>query len=103
MVDAKTIKVKILEKEYQVSCEPEEVDELRQSAHYVHDKMKEIKTNSSVVGLERLAVMVSLNIANDLLREKDKVLGVKSAQDNSVMVLAGKVEKALLRIKDKEN
>ena len=53
MVDAKTIKVKILEKEYQVSCEPEEVDELRQSAHYVHDKMKEIKTNSSVVGLER--------------------------------------------------
>ena len=103
MMDAETIKVKILEKEYQVSCNPEEVDELRQSADYVHDKMKEIKKNSSVVGLERLAVMVSLNIANDLLREKDKSLGVKSAQDNNVKALARKVEKALLRIRNKEN
>ena len=46
--------------------------------------------------------MVSLNIANDLLREKDKILGVKSAQDNNVKALARKVEKALLRIKNRE-
>ena len=103
MGDATTITVKILEKEYQVSCDSDEVDELRQSAHYVDDKMQEIKKNSSVVGLERLAVMVSLNIANDFLREKDKSLGIKHTQDNTVEALTEKVEKALQRFKKKEN
>ena len=98
MEDAKTITVKILDKEYQVSCNANEVEELRQSANYVHDKMREVKKSSSVVGLERLAIMVSLNIANDFLREKEK-----SFQDNNMQALTGKLEKALLRLKNKEN
>ena len=55
--------------------------------------MQEIKKNSSVVGLERLAVMVALNIANDFLREKDKILGIKQSQDNTLEGLTEKVEK----------
>ena len=103
MEDAKTITVKILDKEYQVSCNANEVEELRQSANYVHDKMREVKKSSSVVGLERLAIMVSLNIANDFLREKEKSASKKSFQDNNMQALTGKLEKALLRLKNKEN
>ena len=103
MVEVKTITVKILEKEYQVSCDPDEVDELRRSAYLVDDKMKEIKKNSSVLGLERLAIMVSLNIANDLLREKDKTIAAKSARDKDIKTLSGKLEKVLLRLKNKQN
>ncbi|MAI41253.1 MAG: cell division protein ZapA [Candidatus Azotimanducaceae bacterium] len=103
MRDAKTITVKILDKEYQVSCNANEVEELRQSANYVHDKMQEIKKSSSVVGLERLSVMVSLNIANDFLREKEKSISQKTFQDNNMQALNGKLEKALLRLKNKEN
>jgi len=103
MEDAKTITVKILDKEYQVSCNANEVEELRQSANYVHDKMREVKKSSSVVGLERLAIMVSLNIANDFLREKEKSVSKKSFQDKNMQALNGKLEKALLRLKNKEN
>jgi cell division protein ZapA len=62
------IGVRILEKDYQVACLPEERTELLDSAEYVNQKMREIRDSASVVGLDRIAVMAALNLANELLR-----------------------------------
>jgi cell division protein ZapA len=62
------IGVRILEKDYQVACLPEERTELLDSAEYVNAKMREIRDSASVVGLDRIAVMAALNLANELLR-----------------------------------
>ena len=63
-----TVTVKILEKDYQVSCAPEEVDALTASARLLDNHMKAIREGGKVVGLDRIAVMAALNIANDFLR-----------------------------------
>jgi cell division protein ZapA len=62
------IGVRILEKDYQVACLPEERTELLDSAEFVNAKMREIRDSANVVGLDRIAVMAALNLANELLR-----------------------------------
>lgn len=62
------VSVRILEKEYQVACLPEERSELLDSAEYLNLKMREIRDNGNIIGLDRIAVMAALNLANELLR-----------------------------------
>ena len=50
------VSVRILEKEYQVACLPEERSELLDSAEFLNNKMKEIRDGGNIVGLDRIAV-----------------------------------------------
>jgi cell division protein ZapA len=70
------VSVRILEKEYQVSCPADERTNLLDSADLLNQKMREIRDSGKVVGLDRIAVMAALNITNELLQAhaKDKAL-----------------------------
>ena len=67
MSDQETISISIFDKSFKVSCPPDEVQALRDSAHYLDKKMREVKSARTVMGLDRVAVMAALNIANELL------------------------------------
>jgi cell division protein ZapA len=73
---AAQISVRILDKEYQVACPPSERTDLLDSAEVLNTKMREIRDSGRIVGLDRIAVMAALNMANDLLhaQERDKTL-----------------------------
>jgi cell division protein ZapA len=98
MSEGKTIKVSILDIEYQVSCQPSEVAALQKSAGYLDAKMREMKDNSSVIGLDRLAVMAALNITNDFLALTEKADQLAQRQ-TGLDSLTGKVDSALRRLK----
>ena len=70
------VSVRILDKEYQVSCPVSERTDLLDSAEMLNAKMREIRDSGRVVGLDRIAVMAALNMANDLLhaQAKDRLL-----------------------------
>ena len=91
------VSVRILEKEYQVACLPEERSELLDSAEYLNVKMREIRDAGNIVGLDRIAVMAALNLAHELL----KVRGRGDAADSDVSLkirqLRERVESALSR------
>ena len=61
------VSVRILDKEYQVACPVDERTDLLDSAEVLNAKMLEIRNSGRVVGLDRIAVMAALNMANDLL------------------------------------
>ena len=61
--------VKILDKEYRIACDPDEVDGLRSSAQYLNDQMRLIRDKGSVIGADRVAVMAALNITHELLHK----------------------------------
>jgi cell division protein ZapA len=61
------VTVSILDKEYRISCLPEERESLLQAAAYVDGQMRDIRQAGRTIGTERIAVMAALNIANDLL------------------------------------
>ena len=62
------VSVRILEKEYQVACLPEERSELLDSAEFLNGKMKDIRDAGNIIGLDRIAVMAALNLAHELLK-----------------------------------
>lgn len=70
------VSVRILDKEYQVACPASERTDLLDSAEVLNAKMKEIRDSGRIVGLDRIAVMAALNMANDLLRAqaRDRLL-----------------------------
>ena len=68
--DVSRVSVRILEKEYHVSCPAEERAALLDSAEFLNGKMREIRDSGKVVGLDRIAVMAALNIAYELLSVK---------------------------------
>ena len=61
------VTIYILDKEYRISCLPEERESLLESAAFVDGQMREIRQTGRVIGTERIAVMAALNLANDLL------------------------------------
>ena len=99
MSEPQIVTVSILDKEYQINCAPDEVAALRQSAQYLDDKMREIKSSSSVFGLDRLAIMAALNIANDLISQTQKTGEVVANQEGEIQSLTGKLDQAINRFK----
>ena len=66
-----SLKIRILDKEYQVNCAPEERQALEYSAQLLNEKMEEIRRGSHIIGLERIAVMAALNLTHDLIHTQD--------------------------------
>ncbi|HVY23565.1 MAG TPA: cell division protein ZapA [Steroidobacteraceae bacterium] len=96
------VSVRILEKEYQVACPVEERTDLLDAAEYLNSKMREIRDNGSVVGLDRVAVMAALNIANELLKDRRKESGGDTGLLDRVRHLRERVESAITRGKQME-
>ena len=63
-----TLNVNILDRDYGVSCPPSEVEELKNSARILDERMREIRLSGKIVGVERIAVMAALNMAHELLK-----------------------------------
>ena len=99
MSDIQTVTVSILDREYQVSCKAEEVADLKQSASHLDQKMREVKQAGSVLGLDRIAVMTALNIANEYLLEVRRKSDVVKRQGQEIEFLSKKLDKALGRLK----
>ena len=95
MTESPRVTIRILDKEYQVACTPEERNALLDSAELLNARMKDIRDRGRVVGLERIAVMAALNIANDLLRSQEKGDGLESKAKAKVRAMRERVEGAL--------
>ena len=65
--EARPLSVRILEKEYHITCPIEERSDLLDSAEYLNAKMREIRDGGKVVGGERIAILTALNITHELL------------------------------------
>src|SRR5262249_11010404 len=91
------VSVRILEKEYQVACLPEERSELLDSAEYLNGKMREIRDGANVVGLDRIAVMAALNLAHELLKLRGRGESGDTDVGQRIRQLRERVEGALSR------
>ncbi|MEA3411579.1 MAG: cell division protein ZapA [Pseudomonadota bacterium] len=64
------VTVTILGKEYRIACPREEQSSLIASANYLNKRMKEVRDSGKVIGADRVAVMVALNITSEMLNEQ---------------------------------
>ena len=89
------VSVRILEKEYQVACPAGERTDLLDSAEMLNAKMREIRDSGKVVGLDRIAVMAALNMANELIQTRVKDEALESTLGPRLRVLNERVDTIL--------
>jgi cell division protein ZapA len=89
------VTVTILDKDYLISCSDEERDQLHTAAAFLNQKMKEMKSAGKIVGTERIAVMVALNIAHQLLACRQQSNETSTSIDSTIRRLHSKIDEAL--------
>ena len=89
------VSVRILDKEYQVACPVNERTDLLDSAEILNEKMREIRDSGRIVGLDRIAVMAALNMANDLLHAKERDRSLEGDVSTRLKLISDRVESVL--------
>lgn len=93
--DGNTVLLTILNKSYRVHCPPEDRSALMESARYIDERMYRIQRRGASLDREQIAVMVALNIANELLRQPSGNGGASPLDDTRLVELENKLDRAL--------
>jgi len=89
------VSVRILDKEYQIACPANERTDLLDSAEILNAKMIEIRDSGRVVGLDRIAVMAALNMANDLIHAQARDRLLDGDLSGRLKIISERVENVL--------
>lgn len=89
------VSVRILDKEYQVACPANERTDLLDSAEVLNAKMLEIRDSGRIVGIDRIAVIAALNMANDLLHAQARDRTLDGDVSSRLKLISDRVESVL--------
>lgn len=90
---SEAISIEILDKQYTVTCPPEEKQALLESAKILNDRLREVRGGGKVLGTERMAVMTALNI----IHEYTLLQKTHTQVDSTLERLRGKINEAISR------
>ncbi|MCA1778115.1 MAG: cell division protein ZapA [Xanthomonadaceae bacterium] len=88
MSDPEMISVRILDREYQVVCQPEERHGLMDAAMYLDAQMREIRKSGKLSSMEKIAVMCALNFTDELLKLRALEANRSKQVDQRILQLA---------------
>jgi cell division protein ZapA len=85
------VEIKVFGQMYTVKSDAEE-DHVQEVARYVNEKMEEVLKKTKSVSTLNVAILTALNIADDLLREKEKRLALVREVEAKSKDLAEKID-----------
>ncbi len=95
--DREVLTVRILDKEYRISCPPEERESLVEAARELNERMRNMRDSTKVLGAERMAVMAALNVIHECEQVTSKQVGVLDSARETVRNLESKLDAAISR------
>lgn len=95
--DREVLSVRILDKEYKISCLPEERESLLAAARELNERMNDMRDGTKVLGAERMAVMAALNVIHEREQAISRQDGVLDAARETVHRLETKLDAAIGR------
>ena len=96
-----TVSIDILDKSYQVACEPEQEPELQQAARDLDDQMRAIRSTGKVIGLERVAIMAAPNLSHQVLLLQSGVQ-LDDSQEEQIKGITSRIDEALFQLRQFE-
>lgn len=94
------VNVVILDKEYLVACPRGQETALLASARRVDEEMRSIRDSGKVLGMDRIAVIVALNLAHELLLSQLGYAENKDSQSNSSQIISIAESEAIARLQE---
>lgn len=99
MTNEKTVEIKVFGQTFSVKSDADE-EHIKAVANYVNEKMEEILKKTRSVSTLNVAILTALNIADDLLKERQERIAIIKEIERKSKDLAEKIEK---KIEEKEN
>ena len=93
--DATPVTIRVLDKEYMISCPPSEREALIRTARILDERMKQTRDQGKVYGAERIAVLSALNLIHESLQGHRQQENESQAMEESIANLTEKVDAAL--------
>ena len=91
------VTIDILDKQYTVSCPPEEKQALLESARILNERLREVRGGGKVLGTERMAVMTALNVIHEYTLLQKSHAQFSAEFDGTMERLRGKIGDAISR------
>ncbi|MGL4673364.1 cell division protein ZapA [Wohlfahrtiimonas populi] len=88
------ITITVLGIDYKISCPVDKVDSLKRSAVLLDSKLTTMRA-SGKMSIEQAAIMVGLNLADELLQSEASLKNMRSQWVNQLDSLNGKLDEAL--------
>ncbi len=85
------VDIKVFGQTYTVKTDAEE-DHIQEVARYVNEKMDEVLKKTRSVSTMNVAILTALNIADDLLREKERRIALLREIETKSKELAEKID-----------
>ena len=95
--DREVLSVRILDKEYRISCRPEERESLLAAARELNERMQEMRGSARILGTERMALMTALNLIHEREQFKSRQLGAIDSARETVHRLETKLDAVIGR------
>lgn len=92
----KGISIQLHGRKFDFSCAPGEEAQLRSAAALLEERLAEMQRKSNIRQIERLALLAALNLANELLLEKQKNIEYSESMDSRIRLLQATIEQALV-------
>lgn len=89
-----SVKVQVMGKDFAVACQPEEKSTLLAATRYLDEQIELVQSQGKIVGNERIAIMVAINLASELL-ELRKLHSSTENLNNEIQTLTDKIERAM--------
>lgn len=89
------VTVSILDREFVVACTEEERAGLIAAASFLDGRMREVRNAARTASLDRVAVLAALNIAHELLTQRNTAEKVDSTLGDEIDALRGRIDTAL--------
>lgn len=95
MSEANTVSVCILDRDYLVACPPDGREALHAAARLLDSRLRELRRNARSATLERLAIMVALNLAHEQQQARSEADGVAGGVERDLRHLIGRLDATL--------
>jgi cell division protein ZapA (FtsZ GTPase activity inhibitor) len=93
----KDIKLNILNRNYNLKCPIDKIDELYQAAQYLEEKLKAIvpSDSDSAANRDSLLTVIALNITNELFAQKKQNIEYLETINSAILELQDRIDQTL--------
>ena len=100
---AKTMDIKLLERNYKVACPVGQESALQQAADALNERLEETKERTQLTNVEQIAVMTALNLCHEWIQDQNEQSAKTAKLEEKIQLLQATIEQAMSEQRSQRN
>ena len=100
---AKTMDIKLLERNYKVACPVGQESALQQAADTLNERLMETKERTQLTNVEQIAVMTALNLCHEWMQDQNEQSAKTAKLEEKIQLLQATIEQAMSEQRSQRN